>query len=213
MKKLSLFAIIMIMVMAACNKQQDEFKESGDSTYADTKTLVVQPFTANGEFSSKLSSNGCQGLLTMKNRGHGGSFTIGDFGLSGQQCWGSCDSEDPLLARISNGEFTLIDSSGDQIFITYSDGCYEIGLDCSSPNGEYGCQVFTGYYAVTGGTGRYNDVGGEGTLIITQYLNVPASIKSEEPVDPVTSVDGLSEFVMDGSLTYPWIVEGNQNEF
>ena len=213
MKKISFFAISMIMVMAACNKQQDEFKESKDSSYADAKTLVVQPFDANGEFNSKTSANGCQGLITMNNRGSGGSFAIGAFDLRGQQCWGSCDEEDPLLARISNAEFTLIDSNGDQIFITYSDGCYETSLDCINPNGDFGCQVFSGYFTVTGGTGYHNDVGGEGTLVITQYLNVPGNLKSEEPNPGVTSIYGLSVFEMDGSLTYPGVSVGNEYEF
>ena len=210
MKKLSLFAIVMIMVMVACNKEQDTYKESKDVSNAE-KSLFVKAFDAHGDFSSKVAVNGCQGLLSMNNRGSGSSHSIGYFSLTGQQCWGNCDVNSPELTSISNGQFTLTDQEGDQLFITYTDGCYENGIDCISPNGESACRVYSGYFVVSGGTGQYSSVGGEGSLEIIFYVgNQTPTKSSDEPVG--ASSNSISSFVMEGSLTFPYFIESNRYE-
>ena len=60
MKKLSLFAMIMIMIVAACNKDDDVIKQrfGGDD---DVPELRVRQLDANGEFDSETVTSKCQG--------------------------------------------------------------------------------------------------------------------------------------------------------
>jgi hypothetical protein len=201
MKKLSLFAIIMIMIVAACNKDDDVIKKSSDDNDGYVPELRVRQFDANGEYDSETVTSRCQGLNTLSNQGNGSSITIGEFSLRGQQCWGNCDGGDPTSSSLSNGEFMLTDSKGDRIFISYSDGCNENDLRCNNPIGDYGCAVYSGYYTVTGGTGEYISAGGEGTLSITQYLSDGDLKSAEANLAAVTG--GFSMFELNGSLTIP----------
>ena len=199
MKKLSFITIILALVIVSCSKQEDYSTPVSNAGDAELRnSLQVVELNAVGQYNSRASKSDCVGML---NSGNGSSQATGEFIVSGSNCSGTCGDGDPFTASLSNPEMTLMISSGDKLFITYTEGCYLMSSDCYNPYGEFPCQSYRGYYEITGGTGVYANAQGEGEIHITQYLK-----------DENGEITGsLSDFELNGTLIYSWSVAVENN--
>lgn len=190
MKQLKLFAVMMIVILASCSKDEPANDLNGAKD-ASLKTTTY-PFAANGQYTSKASIADCDGLLSAVSGGSGQSINLGNFTLNGKFCYGPCSDEDSPSISVSNPELTFITQTGDKISFTYAYECFIVDNGLENPNGKYPVLTYQGTYWITGGTGKYHDTSGSGTLNINIYLGANGS--------PL----GLSKFSMNGSIRFPY---------
>lgn len=215
MKQLKLFAVIMVIILASCSKEEPII-DSQKSNESQIKSLT-HPFAASGQYTNKLSSGDCAGYLRANASGEGQSISIGDFALNGGYCFGNCSESDPLSLSISNSSWTFIVSNGDKLTLTYSDACFELRTDLVNPYGDGPVLVYESSYMIVGGTGMYHGTTGSGTLQIIQYPGAGNSESGSSQIGGqpgVVSLLGISEFSLNGTIKYPYdiIHHSSQNE-
>lgn len=115
---------------------------------------ATTPFTADVALHASLAATPQPGVFTATTAGAGQASHLG------QVTYASTETLDfataPGSTVVRDGRSVMVAANGDELHCTYA--------GTGSPPGKDGSSAITGTYIITGGTGRFSDAVGDGTI-------------------------------------------------
>ena len=116
--------------------------------------MTSTPFTADLSLQASFSPTTAPGVFTVTTSGGGIAFHLGEVTASSTETLDFATAPGTTVVR--DGRMVLVAANGDELHWSY-------GGSASLP-GPDGSAAISGSYTITGGTGRFSDAAGSGTI-------------------------------------------------